>query len=177
MQRRLPEWRRVRKIIGSFTPEKQQEKNLYSWRLWERAKGLFTKNDRSHIWECSNRLALSMETTWKVLRKNWKWKVFRSHKVEVLSPANKLDRKSACNLSRVVVWKSDMDRQKMVCAKDHIRIRNDRYWHKHISMKFLNARKRTAKELCHVDGLCIPGAWFDGSVNTDVYVGKVLNGT
>ena len=57
---------------------------------------LATEVDRNHIREASDILNLSMGTVWKVPRKNLKWKAFKPHKVQVLSPANKLARKSAC---------------------------------------------------------------------------------
>ena len=56
---------------------------------------LFHRKYRTHIRKCSNRLNLTMGTVWKVLWKDLNWKSSKPHKDHILSPANRLARKSA----------------------------------------------------------------------------------
>ena len=116
-----------------------------------RVKNFFTENERSHIWECSNRFSLSMGTVGKVLRKNLKWKTCNPHSVQVHSPANKSARKSACAFWLTFPeFKSDMNRRETVCVKSTFTIAK---WPilgtSTPTWKWLNARKRTAEISWH----------------------------
>ena len=113
-------------------PRQATGKEPLSVEAVERVKNFFTENYRSHIRGASDRLDLSMGTVWKVLRKNLKWKAFKPHKVQVLSPANKLARKSACEFWLTfpeswferVIWTDE----KWFVLRSPPHSQNDRYW-------------------------------------------------
>lgn len=148
-------------------------------------KNFFTENDRSHIREASDRLNLSMGTVWKVLRKNLKWKAFKPHKVQVLSPANKLARKSACEFWLTfpeswferVIWTDE----KWFVLRSPPHSQNDRYWAPANQHEVVECNKAHGEKIMAwvgiVDGRCLPVVWFNGSVNSDVYLDQVLKRT
>ena len=72
----------------------------------------------------------SVGTVWNVLRKKLIWKAYKPHKSQVLSPANKLARKTACEFwlsfdeswFERIIWTDE----KLFVLRSHSQ--NDRYW-------------------------------------------------
>lgn len=62
----------------------------------EKVKSFFTDHEKSHIREAVNELGLCFGTIWTILRKVLKWKAYRPHLVQTLSPANMESRLAAC---------------------------------------------------------------------------------
>ena len=56
------------------------------------------ENNTSHIRECSHTSNLPVGKAWKVLQKDIKRKAFKLYKAQALSPANRLTRKSPCEI-------------------------------------------------------------------------------
>ena len=63
----------------------------------QRVKSFFLRNKKAHIRQAVHELDLSFGTIWKILRKVLKWKAYRPHLVQVLSPANMESRVAACS--------------------------------------------------------------------------------
>ena len=53
----------------------------------QRVKSFFQRKKKAHIRQAVQELNLSFGTIWKILRKVLKWKAYRPHLVQVLSPA------------------------------------------------------------------------------------------
>ena len=63
----------------------------------QRVKSFFQRKKKAHIRQAVQELNLSFGTIWKILRKVLKWKAYRPHLVQVLSPANMESRVAACS--------------------------------------------------------------------------------
>jgi len=77
-------------------------------------------------------LNLSVGTVWNVLRKKFIWKAYKPHKSQVLSPANKLARKTACEFwlsfdeswFERIIWTDE----NWFALRSPPHLQNDRYW-------------------------------------------------
>ena len=63
----------------------------------QRVKSFFQRNKKAHIRQAVQELDLSFGTIWRILRKVLKWKAYRPHLTQVLSPANMESRVAACS--------------------------------------------------------------------------------
>ena len=119
---------------------------------WKSLKNFFTENDRSHIWEYSNKLNLSMGTAWKVLWNDLKWKAFKPYIAQLLKSFLRSTnlpeslhmifgwRFQSCGLNK---W---YGQTRNGLCKDHLHIRKmTDTRHQHTGVRWSNARKSTAK--------------------------------
>ena len=61
-----------------------------------RVKEFFNRRPKAHIRLASDQLGMSIGKVWNILRKSLKWKPYRPHLGQILSPANKESRLAAC---------------------------------------------------------------------------------
>ena len=151
----------------------------------QNVKQFFEENPEAHIREASETLQLSTGTIWNILRKKLKWKSYRIHKVQCLSPSNKESRLNACqfwlNFSEEwferVIWTDE----KWFVLKQAPNCHNDRYWAPANRHELVECKKAHGEKVMAwvgiVDGRCLPVVWFNGSVNGEVYLTKVLKET
>lgn len=144
----------------------------------DRVKAYFEENESAHIRRAAYDLGLSYGTVWRILRTKLKWKSFRSHQVQCLSPAHVQSRLSACTYwiqfpeqwFERVIWTDE----KWFVLQQAPNRQIDRFWapvHPH----HLIECKKTRGDKCMawagiVDGKCLPIVWFEGSVNGEVYL-------
>ena len=62
----------------------------------QRVQTFFRDQDKAHIKEAAHQLGLSLGSVWKILQKDLKWKAYKPHLVQHLSPANMESRLAAC---------------------------------------------------------------------------------
>ena len=81
---------------GSITPSGKsvgkQGRNRHSDMDIQNVKSFFQDNERSSIREAVNLLGLSYGVIWTILRQDLKWKPYKVHHVQQLSPENKESR-------------------------------------------------------------------------------------
>lgn len=170
---------------GSAEPRKGGGKAPTGLDKVQQVKQFFEKNGDAHIPEASTRLGMSTGAVWNVLRKQLKWKSYRLHKVQCLSPVNKQSRLSACQFWLTfpekwferVIWSDE----KWFVLNQAPNSHNDRYWAPAHQHKLVECKKaHGAKVMAWVgiiDGHCLPVVWFNESVNAEVYLNRVLKET
>lgn len=150
-----------------------------------RVKSFFTRNKKAHIRQAVQDLNLSFGTVWTILRKKLQWKAFRPHLAQILSAANKESRLAACSFwisfeeewFERVLWSDE----KWFMLQNSPNKKNDVFWSPVNPHEVVECKKAHGKKVMAwvgiVDGKCLPVVWFEGSVNSQVYLEKVLQGT
>ena len=113
--RQVPKIRAFTRILQRFKEESALRPQVPVGRSREHnnveaVKNCFEQNPKIHIREATRVLGLSYGTIWKILRKDLKWKAYRPHLTQCLSPANKESRLAACTFwltfeEECVVWR------------------------------------------------------------------------
>ena len=170
---------------GSSHSRKSSGKRPTPLQTIQKVKQFFEENQAAHVKEASERLLLSVGTVWNILRRQLKWKCYRPHRVQCLSPANKEARLSACQFWLTfseewferVIWTDE----KWFVLEQSPNSQNDRYWAPKNRHNVVECKKaHGAKVMAWVgiiDGRCLPVVWFNGSVNGEVYLNQVLKTT
>ena len=150
----------------------------------QRVKSFFQRNKKAHIRQAVQEMNLSFGTIWRILRKVLKWKAYRPHLVQVLSPANMESRVAACSFwlsfeeewFERVLWSDE----KWFVLQNSPNKQTNRFWAPLNPHDVIQCKKAHGKKaMCWVgivDGRCLPVVWFEGSVDSKVYLEKVLQG-
>ena len=145
----------------------------------------FEQNPKCHIREAARVLGLSYGSIWRILRKNLKWKAYRPHLTQCLSPANMESRLAACTFwltfeddwFQRVIWSDE----KWFVLKQSPNKQICRYWAPSNPHTVIECKKAHGEKVMAwvgiVDGRILPVVWFQGSVNSNVYLEQVLKNT
>ena len=149
-----------------------------------RVKNFFLRNKKAHIRQAVVELGMGFGTIWKILRKVLKWKAYRPHLAQVLSPANKESRLAACTFwltfaedwFEQVLWSDE----KWFVLEMSPNKQTNRFWAPVNPYEVVECKKAHGKKVMAwvgiVDGRILPIVWFEGSVNSKVYLERVLQG-
>ena len=170
------------KDTGSIIHQHGVNPKTYSVDDVKRVEDFFNTNDRSHLREAAEVLGLSIGKVWRILRNDLKWKPYRPHFVQHLSTANMESRLAACSFWLTfdeiwferVIWSDE----KWFVLTNAPNRSHARYWAPYNPDNVIDCKKAHGqKVMCwagFVDGACLPIVWFEGSVNHNVYLEKVL---
>ena len=189
--RKVPKVQRfhdVRKRLihyGSAHPQSRNPKTTTAETKIENVKQYFIANKDKSIRDASAELNLSFGSVRDILRNKLRWKFYRPRKVQVLSEENKQSRLSACNFWLTfpeewfdkIIWTDE----KWFLLEQAPHSKNDGYWAPSNQNEIVPCKKaHGAKVMAWVgiiDGRVLPIVWFEGSVNSDVYLDLVLKKT
>ena len=137
----------------------------------EAVKKIFEQNPKCHIREAARVLGLSYGAIWKILRKNLKWRAYRPHLTQCLSPANMESRLAACTFwlkfeeewFQRVIWSDE----KWFVLKQSPNKQICRHWAPSNPHTVIECKKAHDEKVMAwvgiVDGRILPVVWFQGS--------------
>ena len=136
----------------------------------EAVKKFFEQNPKLYIREAARVLGLSYGAIWIILRKNLKWRAYRPHLTQCLSPANKESRLAACTFwltfeeewFQRVIWSDE----KWFVLKQSPNKQICRYWAPSNPHTVIECKKAHGEKVMAwvgtVDGRILPVVWFQG---------------
>ena len=182
--REVPDRKQIQRVVtrfltsGSVNPAKSVGKPSTSEQDVMAVKEFFIRNPRAHLRAAKVELDMSINKIWRILRKNLKFKPYRPHKAQLLSPANMESRLIASNFFLTfteeqlekVLWSDE----KWFVLHQAPNSQNDVIWGPANTRNVVPCKKaHQAKVMAWVgivDGKVLPVHWFEGSVDSNKYL-------
>ena len=190
--RKVPDIRAFYRVVERFKSEGTShpqipaginpEGNASKMANVEQVKMLFTSNPTSSVMNAAKTLNMSYGTVWRILRKTMQWKPYKPHLTHVLTQAHKDSRLAACEFwltfddtwFQRVIWSDE----KWFVLRQSPNKQNTRFWAPKNPKNVLECKKAYGEKAMAwvgmVDGRILPVVWFEGSVNSEVYLEQVL---
>ena len=144
----------------------------------QKVEQFFTEHPKAHIRLAAKKLGMSFGKVWRILRSALKWKPYRPHLCQVLSPANKQSRLAACQFWLThdeswferVLWSDE----KWFVLQQAPNRKNTVMWAPENLHKIVECKRTHGKKIMAwvgiVDGKCLQVHWFDGPVDGAAYL-------
>ena len=166
------------KMTGSLRPITSPGRAQPTADEVKKVEQFFTKNPTAHVREASRQLRMSFGKVWRILRKTLKWKPYRPHLCQVLSPANMQSRLAACEFWLThderwferVLWSDE----KCFVLKPAPNRKNEVIWAPENPHNIVECKKAHGEKVMAwvgiVDGRCLKVHWFEGTVDGAAYL-------
>ena len=182
--RKAPKRHQIERVIarfqksGSVNPPTPLGQDATSQEDVMAVQEFFTRNPRAHLRHAMVELDMSINKIWRILRKFLKFKPYKPHTAQVLSPANMQARLAASNFLlsfteeqlEKVLWSDE----KWFVLHQAPNSKNDVVWGPANTRNVVACKKaHQAKVMAWVgivDGKVLPVHWFEGNVDSNKYL-------
>ena len=147
----------------------------------QEVKNFFVMNPKAHIREAVDKLGMTYRQVLRILRKSLKFKPYRPHLAQVLSPLNMESRLAACTFwlnfteeqFERILWSDE----KWFVLNQAPSRKNDVMWGPENPNQVVACKKAHGAKVMAwvgiVDGVVLPVHWFEGSVDGPTYLGML----